>query len=143
MRVTNVIARAGNIHGGLRGSGLGVPSGARTLSQPSGWAVLGPLPQLVWIQSMPSPPRVKSFPHNSSRSPVRIVESGAGTLLSRRVVAGREDVIDRDMVGAPVLIRQKREMRVRQLGPFMQMTGREGRAFGHSAGEKGAGVRPG
>jgi hypothetical protein len=50
------------------------------LSQPSGWAVLGLLPQLVWTQSMPSPPPVKSFPHNSSRSPVRIVESGAGTL---------------------------------------------------------------
>jgi hypothetical protein len=46
------------------------------------------------------------------------------------------------MVGAPVLIRQKREMRVRQLDPLMQMTGREGRALSHIAGEKSAGVRP-
>jgi len=46
------------------------------------------------------------------------------------------------MVGPPVLIRQKREMRVGQLDPVTQMTGREGWAFGHSAGEKGAGVRP-
>jgi hypothetical protein len=33
-------------------------------------------------------------------------------------------------------------MRVGQLDPLVQLTGREGRAFGHIAGEKGAGVRP-
>src|SRR2546423_232447 len=45
------------------------------------------------------------------------------------------------MVGAPVLIRQKRQMRM-QLDPVAQMTGREGRAFGHLAGQISAGVRP-
>jgi hypothetical protein len=33
-------------------------------------------------------------------------------------------------------------MRVGQLGAITQMTGREGRAFGHAAGEISAGVRP-
>ncbi len=45
------------------------------------------------------------------------------------------------MVGPPVLIRQKCQMRVGQLDPVTQTTGREGRALGHIAGEKSAGVR--
>jgi hypothetical protein len=51
--------------------GPGVPSGARSLAQPSGPAVLGVLPQLVWTQSMPRPPWVKSLPLRDAPYPTR------------------------------------------------------------------------